>query len=162
MPDGPHTSLYETDRHAWVREQASALRHAAATREEIELDLGHLAEELDALGDSEENALESNLSRVIEHLIKLRHSPAAQPRRTWVMSIVEHRERIERATERSRSLRRLLPDLLPRAWRSARKVAGKALELYDGIDPRCLPDDCPWTLERILDEEFFPDGPDAG
>lgn len=153
MPDG---RLYETDWYAWTREQAATLRRMAETRVDTELDLDHLAEEIEALGRSEAAALESDLVRIIEHLLKLEHSPAGDPRKKWVLSVAEHRDRVLACLEDSGTLTRKVPDLLPRAWRRARRQAAIALELNDGLSPDTLPDDCPYTLEHILDERFFP------
>ncbi|MGQ9366955.1 DUF29 domain-containing protein [Azospirillum sp. ST 5-10] len=155
MPDG---SLYERDFYAWTLEQAAALRRMAARRTNTELDLEHLAEAVEDMGNGDLGALESDLIRVIEHLLKLEHSPAADPRRKWILSVIEHRGRVEFACERSGTLKRKLPELLPHAWRRARKQAGKAMELLDGVDPATLPNECPYTLEQILDDEFLPAG----
>ncbi len=153
MPDG---RLYDTDWYAWTQEQASALRRMAETRVNSELDLEHLAEEVESLGRSEENALVSALTRVIELLLKLEHSPAPAPRNKWILSVVEQRSRATLALEESGTLTRKAPDLLPKAWREGRKLTAKALELFDGVPADALPADCPYTLDQILDDAFFP------
>ena len=147
---------YEHDYFAWSQEQAAALRRMAERRVNTELDLEHLAEEIEELGGSDLRALESDLVRIIEHLLKLRYSPAQEPRRGWILSVVEHRDRVQATIERSNSLARRFPDLLPAAWRRARRLAAKGLEL-DGLDPGVLPDRCPWDLEtEILGEDWWP------
>ncbi|WP_431855545.1 DUF29 domain-containing protein [Azospirillum sp.] len=152
----PDARLYDTDFYAWTQEQAATLRRMAEARVNTELDLEHLAEEVESLGNSDVNALASDLSRVIEHLLKLEHSPASDPRRNWMLSVVEHRGRAQRAAENSGSLRRMLPGLLPNAWKYGRRSAAKAMELFDGFDPATLPAECPYTLEQILDDDFWP------
>ena len=152
----PDSRLYDTDFYAWTQEQAAALRRMAEARLNTELDLEHLAEEVESLGNRDLDALMSDLSRVIEHLLKLEHSTAADPRNKWRLSVVEHRTRAQEALENSGTVRRAAPDLLPKAWNRARKLAAKAMELYDGIDPGTLPAACPWTLEQILDDDFWP------
>ena len=152
----PDARLYDTDFYAWTQEQAAALRRMAEARVNTELDLEHLAEAIEDMGGSDLRALESDLGRVIEHLLKLEHSPAPDPRRKWALSTVEHRSRAQREIRKSGTLRRMLPELLPDAWTSARKVAGKAMELFDGFDPATLPAECPYTLEQILDDDFWP------
>lgn len=151
----PDARLYDTDFYAWTQEQAAALRRMAERRANTELDLEHLAEEVADLGDSKRDALTSSLSRIIEHLLKLEHSPAADPRRKWRLSVGEHRVRAQEIMEDNGSLRRMTPDLVPKAWRSARKLTVQALELYDGLDPAALPAECPYTLEQILDDAFW-------
>lgn len=153
MPDG---RLYDTDWYAWTQEQASALRRMAETRVNSELDLDHLAEEVESLGRSEESALDSALTRVIEHLLKLEHSPAVEPRKKWRLSVIEHRNRAQKSIRRSGTLKRLLPDLLPDAWSDGRKLAASALELFDGVPADAVPANCPYTLDQILDDGFYP------
>lgn len=153
MPDGP---LYETDWYAWTQAQAAALRRMADARANTELDLENLAEEVESLGRSEASALRSDLVRVIEHLLKLEHSPAADPRRGWQTSVIEHRDRVRTMLEDSGTLRRKLPDLLPAAWKSARNLVAQKLALNDGIDADTLPDHCPYDLAQLLDDRFWP------
>jgi hypothetical protein len=43
------------------------------------LDLVHLAEEVEDLGSEQRWAVESQLERIIEHLLKLEHSPSGSP-----------------------------------------------------------------------------------
>lgn len=153
MPDGP---LYETDWYAWTQAQAAALRRMAEARANTELDLENLAEEVESLGRSEASALRSDLVRVIEHLLKLEHSPAADPRRKWKMSVIEHRNRVQRAIRESGTLRRRLPELVAEDWEDARKQAASALDLFDGLPADTLPDRCPYDLAQILDDRFWP------
>ncbi len=153
MPDG---RLYDTDWYAWTLEQAAALRRMAETRVNSELDLGNLAEEVESLGRSQESALVSALTHVIEHLLKLEHSPAPAPRNKWMLSVVEQRGRAVYALEDSGTLARKVPDLLPKAWKQGHRLAAKALELFDGVAPETLPADCPYSLAQILDDDFIP------
>ena len=152
----PDTRLYDTDFYAWTQEQAAALRRMADARVNTELDLENLAEEVESLGNSGVNALTSDLSRVIEHLLKLEHSPAIDPRKKWRGSVVEHRGRAQETIEESGSLRRMAPDLVGKAWRRALRNVREALESYDGLPPDTLPMDCPYTLDQILDDGFWP------
>ena len=71
--------LYEKDFYAWTRRQAKALRALARTRPNVPVDWQHLIEEVEALGRSERHAVESQLRRLLVHLLKLSASPAAWP-----------------------------------------------------------------------------------
>ena len=76
--------LYEEDTFlAWSRNQAAALRAAAQDGSNQELDWENLAEEIEDLGKSQRLALRSRISTIIEHLVKLAHSPANDPRSGW-------------------------------------------------------------------------------
>ena len=73
--------LYESDFYAWTRAQAGALRGLAEARWNGPLDLARLAEEVEDLGSEQQWAVESQLERIIEHLLKLEYSPSTNPRR---------------------------------------------------------------------------------
>ncbi len=49
------------------------------------------------------------------------------------------------------SLRRTLPDVLPRAYRNGCVEALKET----GIDS--MPDTCPWTIEQVMSPDFLSD-----
>ncbi|HKM69015.1 MAG TPA: DUF29 family protein [Stellaceae bacterium] len=58
-------SLYEEDFHAWTQQQAELLRRLPATGDE--LDLEHVAEEIEDLGRSDLRAAQSLCEHIIEH-----------------------------------------------------------------------------------------------
>jgi beta-glucosidase-like glycosyl hydrolase len=84
-------SLYDTDFLACSKQQAEALRAALRNGSDQRLDLGNLAEEIDDLGKSVRRELQSQIRRIVRHLLKLEHSPAKVPRRAWAESIVDAR-----------------------------------------------------------------------
>src|SRR5512135_1052292 len=145
MPDG----LYETDFHAWARAQAAALRTAGARRVNAPIDWENVAEEIESMGKEQAYALESALMRALEHLAKLEHSPAADPRRGWRLSVVRQRLEIEDRLRRNPSLKADLAAMLADAWGGARSLAAQALADHDGIDPASLPVTCPYTLDQV-------------
>ena len=49
----PPDARYETDFYAWTRRQAQELRRLKALRLNVEVDLDHVAEEIEDLGTSE-------------------------------------------------------------------------------------------------------------
>ena len=86
--------LYETDHYAWTQEQAALLRDMAARRVNSPLDLANLAEEVEDLGKGERDAVRSQVRRIIEHLLKLEFSPAAEPRGDWEDSVIDARDEL--------------------------------------------------------------------
>lgn len=145
---------YRQDFQAWTVAQGARLRRAATHGRTEGLDWENLAEEIEALGRGELDALESALEQVLIHLLKLEYSPAADPHRGWEESVDEHRRRVPRALKNSPSLRPRLPATLVDAWPPARRSAARALK-RDKIDPDILPKDCPYTLDQILDEDWW-------
>jgi len=76
--------LYEEDFVRWTEEQSSALRDAAKVGTNLPLDWENLAEEVESLGRSQRHELRRRIAVILEHLLKLERSPAADPRRGWV------------------------------------------------------------------------------
>ena len=101
--------LYQDDFYAWTRDQAAALRDLADQRWNGPLDLLHLAEEVEDLGNAARSAVRSQLQRIIEHVLKLEYSPAAEPRTGWLNSIDDARGEIENAHHAGDPCRRPAP-----------------------------------------------------
>jgi Domain of unknown function DUF29 len=141
-------TAYETDFHAWARDQAERLR----AQRYNELDWENIAEEIESLGRSDKRSIASDLNVVLVHLIKWKYQ--AQRRKAgWRNSIREHRDRIERILEDSPSLARHPADRLPREYSKARSVALEDTRLPGDQ----IPETCPFTIEQVLDPGFWPE-----
>jgi uncharacterized protein DUF29 len=158
MPDGtrPNGPRYDEDFYAWTQYQAEVLRSMPC--DDNRFDRDHVAEEMEDLGKSERNAVRSEVRRIIEHLLKLHHSPAVDPRADWMRSIVGARGELEERI--SPTLRRDLETSLPRLYRNARKQADLGLRRYsEGVAASALPDECPYSLDQILEDDWYPEPP---
>ena len=93
-------SLYDQDPYAWATQSARLLRE----RRFDELDLEHLAEELESMGKSELRALESRLAVLLGHLLKWEFQPG-QRSKSWQRTLIEQRKRVVRLLRDSQSLR---------------------------------------------------------
>jgi Domain of unknown function DUF29 len=140
------TTHYDADFYAWTQAQADALR----AKQWNALDLDHLAEEIQELGNEQEHAVVSHLRNLTLHLLKVAYQ--RQRRLTWLRSIRNAREEIEWRLQRSPSLRPRLPEFLAWAYPRARKAAAEETRLPLAT----FPDTCPWTLEQLQDDEFLP------
>lgn len=144
-------SDYEHDFYTWTQEQARALREGRFT----ELDLEHLAEEIEDMGKSEAKGLQAQIERLIAHLLKWAYQPEARAWQgnSWQASINDARDRINERLTESPGLRPRLPELFRKAYRGGANWAVRETNL-----PRSrFPSGCPWTLERAMDEQFWPD-----
>lgn len=147
--------LYETDFYAWTRHQARALRRLRELRPNTELDLDHVAEEIEDLGSAVRRSFRSQVRRILEHFLKLGFSPAHAPRRAWRQSIAE--ARIQLKDDLTATLRRHLRTNLDRLYRDARRATILALDDYAEEEAaRLLPETCPWTLDDILRDDWYP------
>ena len=61
------SDLYEKDYYLWIEKTISLLEN----RQFSELDLENLIDEISSMGKSEKRSLESYLTRLLEHLLKL-------------------------------------------------------------------------------------------
>jgi len=68
-PNG--SSLYDRDIIAWANEQTRLLREGRLDQ----LDIEHIAEEIEDVGKSEQRELASRMAVLIAHLIKWRYQP---------------------------------------------------------------------------------------
>ncbi len=127
-------TLYENDFLAWSKQQAEALRAAARAGSNQLLDWGNLAEEIEDLGRSVRRELQSQIRRIVRHLLKLQHSPATQPRRGWAESIVDARAEIEDLLEASPSLKTELDRDIERQTQRGIELALRDLERCQEID----------------------------
>lgn len=142
--------LYDKDIIAWSEQQARLL-----AAHDPNIDWEHLAEELAGMGSNERSALQSFLTIILIHLIKLEHSPKADPRRLWMDSIVSHRVQASAKLETAPALKQRLS--LQKAWRDAARRAIKQLDQYGETIAEPLPERCPYTLEQVLDDDFVPE-----
>jgi Domain of unknown function DUF29 len=153
---GVNGRLYETDFYAWSMTQADALRAAAREGSNQTLDWGNLAEEIEDLGKSLRIALESQISRIIQHLVKLDHSPAVDPRKGWRRTIRQARAEIARIMAKNPSLTREVGALIKDETRPAVELALRDLEEFDEISRFELPSlrDASYTEEQVLGDWF--------
>jgi hypothetical protein len=143
------TPDYDTDFYAWTQAQAQALR----AKDVAALDLEHLAEEIESLGKRDRRILESQLRRLLLHLLKYRYDPAPEPRRGWRVTVREARRDIADLLEDSPSLQHHPERYLARAYRIARENAMDDT----GLPLATFPEACPWGIAQVLDEDFWPE-----
>jgi hypothetical protein len=141
---------YETDFLGWTEEQSALLRAGKWA----ELDQEHIAEELEDMGREQKLALQSLLRQILLHLIKLHYSPAAAPRQKWMEEVIEFRDQAQARMDATPSLKHYAPELFDKAWQQARRAAQRTFELHR--EQVRVPDICPYTIEQVLDPDYFP------
>jgi len=153
MPDGPR---YDDDFYASTQYQAEVLR-SMRTRDN-RFDREHVAEEIEAVGRSERDAVRSQVRRILEHFLKLAHSPAQDRRSGWIESILDARSIL--VDKVSSTLRQDIEASLPRLYRDARRKTEVSLG-GQGEDQTVagLPAACPYSVDEILAEDWYPDPP---
>lgn len=148
LPVKNKNKLYEKHFCLWIETTANLLKEGQFS----ELDIDNLVEEIETMGRSEKNALESNLIIVFLHLLKWQYQPNKRSR-SWQSSIFEHRRRLHKAFKNSPSLKLFFADILAECYQYGRKKAS----IETGLSLSVFPAESPFTMDEILDEDFFPD-----
>lgn len=146
----PGTPHYDEDFYAWTRHQAALLR----AQKLQELDYTNLAEEIESLGNRDVRELEHRLAVLVRHLLKLAYArrPGAS-HRSWTSTIWTQRRNIASLLQQSPHLRPLADGTLTQRYASIIKETSMETDR-----PRAhFPTVCPWTVEQVLDEDFWPD-----
>ncbi|TIQ37806.1 MAG: DUF29 domain-containing protein [Mesorhizobium sp.] len=140
----------ETDYAQWCAEQGALLREGRLS----DLDRENLAEEIESLGRSDKREIASRLGTLLQHLLKWEFQP--DRRKTgWLLTIREQRFQIENLLDESPSLKAYPGQRLSREFKMARLKAADET----GLAERDFPTDCPYSIEEILDHDFFPGAP---
>jgi hypothetical protein len=141
---------YERDFYAWTQDQSRMLRELRPNS----IDWENLAEEIETLGRSQRSEIRSRLTVVLTHLLKWAYQPGQRNNR-WRASIIEARRGILRQLRDSPSLKRYPAEVLADEYEVARLYAAGET----GLDLELFPETCPFTIEQILDPDFYPDAP---
>jgi uncharacterized protein DUF29 len=142
-------SDYDTDFYQWTQAQAAALR----AKDWAALDLEHLAEEIASVGNEQRHAVRSQLRVLPWHVLKWAYQPDHRTT-SWRTSILNARAEIADRLADYPSLRPLVPALLASAYPRARRLAAAET----GLPLATFPETCPWPVEQVLDEDFWPEG----
>jgi len=141
------SALYETDIIAWADEQAALLRAGRLA----DIDIGHIAEEIEDVGKSEQRALASRMAVLLAHLLKWQFQPQWRGS-SWQRTIKEQRRAIAAHLRDTPSLKQALAN--PNWWEGVWADAVTQAIKETGLDH--FPDDCPWTVQQVLTMDFYP------
>lgn len=156
--------LYRTDLVLWAAQQAQALRSVGRERlnspgNRSLVDWDNVAEEVESLGASERRTLASHIRTVVEHLMKLQASSAADPRDGWVETILRVRDDIADVLDTSPSLRRDVPDIIGRQTVRARRLVAHELGRR-GEEARVALDALIYRDDQVLGP-WLPEAPES-
>ena len=140
---------YETDVVAWANEQAGFVRSGRFDQ----LDLEHIAEEIEDVGKSEQRELASRMAVLLAHLLKWEHQPARRSK-SWQYTLTTQRKEVAYVISEAPSLRTKFSDerWLDIVWSKAKSQA----ESETGLDIDTFPEACPWPISDVLSEGWLP------
>ncbi len=146
---------YEKDFHNWIEQHIYLLK----TGQVHELDKAHLIEELEGMANRDRNELVSHFKILIAHLLKWQFQLNQLNERwsdfkgsSWRGTIVEQRSEIQDQLENIPSLKRSLEEVIIKAYPKAVSLAVKETGLLHQVFPK----DCPYSIQQILDDDYYP------
>ncbi len=141
------SSLYETNNEQWLEQTLKLLQE----KELESLDLEHLIEELESVGRRDRLIVESFLEQIIRHLLLLQYWQAEYKYNAnhWQAEIISFRTQINEY---------LTPNLRNYLEENQSKVYQKALNYVNKKTGMMVsfPENCPYTLEQLLDQDWLP------
>ena len=144
-------SLYDTDYNLWLEETVKNLQD----KDFNAIDWKNLIEEIASLGRSEKRRIESLLTRLFEHLLKLAYwkSELEYNRGHWQGEIINFRQQIHRELKASPSLKRHLIEVFEECYQDGRDIASKRSQLpIETFPPSPI-----GSVEQILDKDWLPE-----
>lgn len=151
-----HTSpstktLYEQDYALWLKTTIEQLRF----RQFAALDLDNLIEELEGMARSDRRSLESLLTRLWEHLLKITYwrSERTQNFNHWYGEITNFRYQLAKLLADSPSLKPYLEEIFLETYTVARRSVSRTM----GVKNEFFPEMPIATREQILDDNWLPD-----
>jgi hypothetical protein len=120
-----------------------------------ELNYENLSEEIESVGRSEKRELGHRLEVLLTHLLKWQYQPEWRLEgHSWEDTIWEQRRQLVVLLQDSQSLRHEITPRLAQHYPAARRKARRDTQLPDATFPAT----CPWSVEQVLEEEFWPEG----
>jgi hypothetical protein len=141
------SDVYDTDILTWSEHQAALLRRRAAGElvNEAELDWPNIAEEIEAVGQSQVDAIESWLYQALLHMLKASAWPLSDAVPHWQAEARGFRAQARRKYRASMRQKLDVPGLYADALYAMP-------ETIDGLAPLPIPDGWLPTLDELLTE----------
>ena len=103
------------------------------------------------MGARDRREVINRLAVLLAHLLKWEYQPERRCA-SWRLTINEQRRQLALILEDSPSLNVRMPEFLARAYRNGQRAALDET----GFLQSPFPADCPYDLNQILDEQFWP------
>ncbi len=140
-------SLYESDFLLWTQDIIAKLK----AKDFDHVDIDNLLEEIEALGNSYRDELESRLETLIEHCLKRLCVDMPQEFNRWERTIREQRRRLKRRLQKTPSLKTVWDESVVEAFEFALET------VRDDYPQYLFPDTWQFCrdIDSILNQEFW-------
>jgi predicted DNA-binding ribbon-helix-helix protein len=141
-------TLYNTDYCLWIETTLNQLRCGRVN----EIDISNLIEELEDMGNSQKDTLDSNLRVLLMHLLKYKYQSSKRSN-SWLYTIREHRKIILKAFKKSPSLKTYYDSVFDESYQDGRELAADETGLKIDI----FPEECPFSQDNVLNPDYLPE-----
>ncbi len=141
-------SEYSKDFYTWALHNPELVRQKKFS----EMDIEHIAEEIESMGRASRRELINRFSILLAHLLKWQFQPVKRSK-SWVLTIKNQRFEITDLLDESPSLKPEIVLQLGHAYEKALLLASE----QTGIDEDEFPQDCPFSVDQCLDSAFLPE-----
>jgi hypothetical protein len=143
-------NLYDQDYYLWIETTIEKIKQGSFST----VDWEKVLEELEGMGRSEKRAVESFLTRILEHLLKLHYWESERDYNAnhWQAEITTFRFQLSKYLSDSPSLKRYLEQIFGECYGAALRSVSRAM----GVKLGSLPEEAIATLEQALDDDWFP------
>jgi hypothetical protein len=138
---------YDKDFYAWTLYNAELIRQGKFT----EVDIEHVAEEIESMGKRERRELVNRLAILMAHLLKWQFQPGKQSD-SWKYTIKEQRIALTDLLDESPSLKHELKIKHEHAYEQAILIAARET----GLEEKIFPKQCSFTCKQCLALDFLP------
>ncbi|MEA5578407.1 DUF29 domain-containing protein [Anabaena sp. UHCC 0451] len=140
-------SIYEVDNEKWLEQTLQLLKEKQLDA----LDLEHLIEELEAMSRRDKLTVESLLEQIIRHLLLLQYWQDENQYNAnhWQAEIISFRTQINEYL--TKNLQNHLQENQDKVYQKALKYVSKKTGMMIQF-----PQQCPYTLAQLLDENWLP------
>ncbi len=144
-------TLYESDFGAWIEQQAIALKNQDASA----LDWGNLQEEIESLGASDKRAINSLTRQLLIHLLLYAYWSINRDfyLSGWKIEINNFRNDLSDFLDSKNYYKYFENNLDKNYSKAVKQVNLKAENANLSFN---LPLQCPFTIQQILDDDWYP------
>ncbi|MBV9743625.1 MAG: DUF29 domain-containing protein [Acidobacteriia bacterium] len=140
-------TLYDRDFYAWTQQTGGMLRRGCFDQ----VDMEHVAEEIEDMGNEKKHTLKSQTRRLILHLLRWQFQPERRSE-SWIETIGNAGDEIDDVLTENPSLWPMTANLPSEVYPRAAKRAAQET----GLPRKAFPPDCPYNFDQLVDDDFLP------